>query len=150
MADLNFDATTVEPTTEFEPIPSGKYLAVIIQSEFKPTKAGTGQYLELTFQIIDGPHKNRQLWARLNLNNPSQQAVQIARGELSAICRAVGVMQPKDSAELHNLPLVISVKVTKRNDTGELTNEVKGYGKRETANTAKPQQAESATPPWKR
>ena len=33
--------------------------------------------------------------------------VKIARGELSAICRAVGVMQPRDSVELHNVPLEI-------------------------------------------
>ena len=34
-------------------------------------------------------------------------AVKIARAELSAICRAVGVMAPNDSVELHDLPLVM-------------------------------------------
>ena len=61
--------------------------------------------------MIDGPYKNRLLWSRLNLDNPNAQAVQIAQGELSAICRAVGVMQPKDSIELHNLPLLITREV---------------------------------------
>ena len=54
--------------------------------------------------------KGRNLWARLNLDNPNEIAVKIARAELSALCRAVGVLEPKDSVELHNLPLVISVK----------------------------------------
>ena len=60
-------------------------------------------------------------------------------------------MQPKDSVELHNLPLVITVKVKKREDTGELTNEIKGYAKKESA-AGQPQQAPAAgnTPPWKR
>ena len=42
-------------------------------------------------QIAEVVHdlESRLLWARLNLDNPNQQAVQIARGELSAICRAV-------------------------------------------------------------
>ena len=144
-----FDANQVEPSTTFDPIPAGKYLAAIIESVMKPTKSGNGEYLELTFQIVEGEYKGRQLWARLNLNNPSQQAVKIARGELSAICRAVGVMAPNDSTELHNLPLVITVRCKKREDTGEITNEVKGYAKREAA-SGQPQQATEDTPPWQR
>jgi hypothetical protein len=150
MANLNgFDARTVDPTTDFEPIPAGKYLAAITESEMKETKNGSGRYLQLTFSILEGEHKNRVLWARLNLDNPNATAVKIARAELSAICHAVGVMAPKDSVELHNLPLVITVKLKKRQDTDELTNEIKGYAKKEAA-AGVPQQATGSTPPWKR
>ena len=149
MADLNgFDARTVEPTADFDPLPAGKYVAAITESEMKPTKSGNGHYLQLTFTILEGEYRNRVLWARLNLDNPNQTAVKIARSELSAICRAVGVMQPKDSVELHNLPLVITVKLKKREDTGELTNEIKGYAKREASGQAP--QATGSTPPWRR
>ena len=150
MADLNgFNAHNVDPATDFEPIPADKYLAVITDSEMKATKNGNGYYLELTFQVIDGPYKNRLIWERLNLHNPNEQAVQIAQGELSAICRAVGVMQPKDSIELHNLPLLATVKCKKREDTGDLVNEIKGYAKKEAA-TSQPQQETTNTPPWAR
>ena len=149
MADLNgFDARTVEPVADFEAIPAGKYPAAITESEMKPTKAGTGHYLQLTFTILDGEYKNRILWARLNLDNPNQTAVKIAKAELSAICRAAGVMAPKDSQELHNLPLLITIRLKKRSDTGELANEVKGYSKRESAQTPPP--PADNTPPWKR
>jgi hypothetical protein len=152
MADLRgFDANQVEPTSDFEPIPAGKYLAVITESEMKPTKAGTGTYLQLTFQVIEGPYANRLLWARLNLDNPNDTARKIAHGELSAICRAVGVLSPNDSVELHNLPLVIHVRCKKRTDTGEITNEVKGYAKKESpAPPASATPATKSTPPWKR
>jgi hypothetical protein len=103
----------------------------------------------LTFQILEGEYKGRFLWARLNLDNPNQTAVQIAKAELSAVCRAVGVLTPQDSVELHNLPLVINVRCRKRPDTGDLTNEIKGYAKREVT-TVQPQQAATATPPWRR
>jgi len=150
MANLNgFDAREVEPQAGFEPIPAGKYLAVITGSEMKQTKAGDGSYLDLVFQIIEGQYKGRNLWARLNLNNPNETAVKIARGELSAICRAVGVMTPKDSCELHNLPLLLTVKLKKREDTGELQNEVSSYAKKE-ATVGQPQQATTNTPPWRR
>ena len=129
----NFDANTVDPASSFDPIPAGKYIAAITESEMKPTKNGNGHYLELTFDILDGQYKGRNVWARLNLDNPNATAVQIARGELSAICRAVGVIQPQDSIELHNLPLSIKVTCKKREDTGEITNEIKGYEKKEAA-----------------
>jgi hypothetical protein len=150
MADLHgFNANQVEPSTEFEPIPAGKYLAVITDSEVKPTKSGSGSYLQLAFQVIEGDFKGRFVWARLNLDNANATAVQIARAELSAICRAVGVMTPNDSVELHNLPLVITVKCKKRDDTGDISNEIKGYAKREAA-VGQPQQAPTNTPPWRR
>jgi hypothetical protein len=152
MADLRgFDANNVEPAGDFEPIPAGKYLAVITESEFKPTKAGTGSYLQLTFQITDGSCANRLLWARLNLDNPNETARKIAQGELSAICRAVGVLAPNDSVDLHNLPLVIHVRCKKRSDTGEITNEIKGYSKKEVpAAPSNNTPAAMTTPPWKR
>ena len=152
MSNLNgFNANEVDPALDFEPIPAGKYLAIITASEMKPTKSGNGSYLELQFQVIEGEYKGRLLWARLNLDNPNQQAVQIARAELSAVCRAVGVMQPRDSVELHNLPLLVTVKCKKREDTGEITNEIKGYEAKAAA-AGQPQQASvgDTTPPWKR
>ena len=151
MANLNgFNASQVEPTSSFEPIPAGKYLAAITESEMKPTKTGTGRYLQLTFTIIDGEYKNRVLWARLNLENPNATAVKIAMSELSAICHAVGIMQPRDSVELHNLPLVIVVKLRKREDSGELTNEIKGYERKTAAGQAQTAPATDNTPPWRR
>ncbi len=142
-----FDASQVEPAAPFVPIPAGRYLSMITESEMKATKAATGSYLQLKFQIVDGAFKNRVLWARLNLNNPSGAAVQIARAELSAICRAVAVLAPKDSAELHDLPLVIHVRLTKRDDTGELANDISGYSLKETLDANGPA-ASGSTPPW--
>lgn len=158
MANLNnFDANNVDPSVALDPIPAGKYIAVITETEMKPTKAGGGKYLQATFQIIDGDYKGRLVWARLNLENKSEMTVKIARGELSAICRAVGVMAPKDSIELHNIPLEINVGLKKRDDNGEFTNVIKGYtkkgrnggggaaGARATASVGP-----GSTPPWKR
>jgi len=132
MADLGavlpeFDANDVEPTGTFEVLPAGEYAVIITTSEMKPTKAGNGKFLEFKFQVIRGEYKNRTLFDRLNLVNPNQQAVDISRGTLSAICRAVEVMTPKDSSELHNKPLVAVVKVRERQDNGEKVNEIKGY-----------------------
>jgi len=146
-----FNANDVDPNFAFEAIPAGKYLAVITESEEKPTKSGSGKFVQFTFQIIEGEYKDRLVWSRLNLDNPNAMTVKIARAELSAICRAVGVPAPKDSVELHNIPLVITVGQKKRADTGEMGNVIKGYAKRD-AVAPRPQAVagNNGTPPWKR
>lgn len=153
MANLmGFDASKVEPNT-FEVIPNGTYNAIITESTWKQTQSGTGRYLELKFQICDGDYKGRVLYARLNLENPQHpKTVEIARGQLSAICRAVGVLQPNDSCELHNLPMAITVACRKNEQTQEIVNDIKGFKQKMNASQVAAAQAQSAaddTPPWK-
>jgi hypothetical protein len=112
MASLNgFDASQVPEQMEFTALPEGQYVVIATASEMKPTKNGQGQFLQFTFEVLDGPQKGRKVWARLNLVNGNQTAVDIAQRELGAICRAVGIIKPNDSAELHNRPLLITVAV---------------------------------------
>ena len=64
LVDLN-----ASPESQFAALPSGEYPALITDSNIKQTKSGTGSYLELTYQIVDGAYRGRQLWARINLTN---------------------------------------------------------------------------------
>lgn len=153
MASLGsvFDATTVEPAKKFEPLPAGSYKCVIVKSEWKNTKNGKGRYVELTFEVLaPEEHKGRRVFDRLNLENQSTQAVEIAQRTLSAICHATGVMQPKDTAELHNIPLVLEIAVKERADKpGEYSNEVAGYLSTEAAMTGqKPAPPQTNKAPW--
>ena len=43
------------------------------------------------------------------------------------------VWTPKDSAELHNLPLTVTVTVTQREDNGDLTNEIGAWARTDAA-----------------
>jgi hypothetical protein len=148
MARLDgFDANTVDPMQDFDAIPAGDYLVVMTDSDWKPTKAGTGRYLELTFQIIEGDYEGRRLWTRLNLDNPSEKAVEFARAELSSICRATSVMAPKDTAELHDRPLIATVKCKRRDDNGEVGNEIKAYAPKAAVT---PPRTDDTTAPWAR
>lgn len=130
LSSLNFDAAQVEPTS-FDVVPAGEYEAVIVSSEMKPTTTG-GEMLVLELQILNGKYQNRKVWDRLNLVNSNDQAVTIAKGTLSAICRAVGVLTPKDSSELHNRPLLIKVAVQPARDRYSESNTIKAYKPRHT------------------
>ena len=145
-----FNAQEHEPQS-FDVLPAGTYDVCIVASEMKTTKSGTGRYLQLTLQVLGGEFQNRKLFDRLNLENPNATAVKIAKGTLSAICRAVGVMTPGDSSALHNLPLKAVVKVSS-DDSGNPTNEIKGYKPRHTGSQPAPSQPQPAgqiAPPLK-
>ena len=146
-----FDASQVEPSTPREVIQAGWYKAVITKSEEKPTKAQTGSYLQLSLEIIEGEHQGRVISDRLNLNNPNATAVEIAQRTLSAICRAVGVMTPRNSEDLHDKPLMVKVKVKPADATYSASNEIDGYeaASGSPAKASAPAAAAS-TPPWKK
>jgi len=93
----------------------------------KETKDGKGEYLQLQCKVLRGPYQNSILFDQLNLKNENNQTVEIAKRTLSAICHAVGVMVPKDSSELHDKPLTVTVAVGEYN--GRVTNNIKGYSK---------------------
>lgn len=128
MAQLNFNAAEVAPREAFENLPGGWYVAQIVESEMKANSQGTGAYLQLTYEVLS-PEKfaNRKLWSRLNLNNPSAKAVEIAQQDLSSICHATNIIQLQDSSQLHNIPHDIKVGLSKAQEGYEQTNEIKNY-----------------------
>lgn len=127
MATLNFDASTVDPNDSFDPIPAGWYNAIIDDTEMKPTRDGSGQYLQIRFSVIDGEYANRKVFTRLNLKNNNPVAQEIAYKDLSAICRAVNVIRVEDTQQLHGIPLMVKVKIRPAQGEWEASNEVSGY-----------------------
>lgn len=129
MANLGFtfDANQHEPRQDFDVLPAGEYIATITESEMKSTKAGNGQYLSLTLEILDGPFKGRKLFDRLNLEHPNRTAVSIAMGTLSAISHAVDVLNVSDSSQLHGRPMIVKVKVKDSDGQYSASNEIKAY-----------------------
>jgi hypothetical protein len=150
MVDLNFNSADHEPLGTFEVVPKGDYLAIITDSEMKPTKAGDGQYLQLSIQLLETEYKGQILWERLNLFNKNETAVKIANSTLSSICIACGVPAPKKSEELHNKAIIIKVGVVERKDRpGEFSNEIKGYSATGGIKKAVEPSSISGVPPWK-
>lgn len=155
-----FDAENTE-TPSHDPLPAGNYTVAITESEMTPNKAGSGEFLKLTMSVIEGEHEGRLLFTRLNLVHPNEKAVAIAKSELAAICKAVGVMKPQDSSDLHGK--AFSVRVTQIEKDGQIYNEVKSFGPAGTAQPTAPAASKpatnptqtaatagKATPPWKK
>lgn len=126
MANFNFNASSVEPmeARTYEPLPNGDYDMIITKSDVKPTKAGTGHYLELEMQVVGGEHSGRRHWERLNVDNPNKQAQDIAQAALAALCFAVGVEDMSDTEQLHDIPFIAKVDIDRKDPT---RNRITGY-----------------------
>jgi hypothetical protein len=112
MANLN---GTYDPNAEagadLGKLPTGEYVAQIVDSDMKPTSNNSGHFLELVYEVIEpAALKGRKHWERLSLDNPNAQAVEIANRNFASIREATGVMAPRDSQELHYKPHVIRVE----------------------------------------
>lgn len=163
MANIQgFDATKQGPMMDFSAMPVQKnVLAMMTASTMKPTKKADGMYLECEFTIMaEGQYKSRKVWTRLNLSNPNKQAEDIANRELGAICMALGVPKPNDSADLHGKPLLIDIGI-ETSDQGKAQNKIEKYiavGSAGVGTLAQPPApggapapaAPPATPPWMR
>ena len=125
---------------------------VATDSEMKDTKKGDGKYLQFEFVVMQGEHEGRKLWDRFNLVNPSIKAVSIGQRQLAKLCRAVGVLRPKESAELHGKPVMAKVDVRKREDSDSFSNDIRGYSAPATNGTKPVMTVNKAStiPPWKK
>lgn len=127
MARFNFDSTNVTPQATMGPLPAGEYLAHITESDVVNLKSGNGQGLKLTFEVIDGPFKGRRVWESLNVVHSNELAQSIAQSQLSAICRATGVIKLDDTAALHRKPMKITVAIKPASGDYKEGNSIKGY-----------------------
>lgn len=119
----NFDVTKVELSNDFDLIPAGEYKAIITESNKKETASGNGVGILFKFQIIEGKFKSRTLFNWINWEHPNEMAQNIGRENLARICQAAlpGV-RVHDTEELHDKPMMISVKVKKNKDGVEQNN----------------------------
>jgi hypothetical protein len=105
-----FDPRTVDPA-QFTSIPLGDYKCVIVDSEPTANSAGTGGFLKLDIQIIEGQYSGSIVNDRLNLFHSSDQTVAIAKKRLSAYAHVTGLgAQPlQNSGQLHNRPFIATI-----------------------------------------
>jgi hypothetical protein len=108
----------------YDLIPEGWYNATITKAELNNTKAGTGQKIDIRYDITGPTQQGRVVFGTVNVRNQSQKAEEIGRQQLGEIMRAIGLAKVQDTDQLigGNLGIKLVVK------TGEYAgNEIKGY-----------------------
>jgi hypothetical protein len=149
MAALDFQ-TSEETLDSYDPIPVGEYPAMIVQSDVVPTNDKTGMRMKLTWQILDGEYAGRFVYDSINLKNKSAKAEEIGRKQLNTLALACGKPSGThigDSVELHEIPVLIDVRIRPADGQYRESNDVKGYKPADGAAPAPAPAAAAARPP---
>jgi hypothetical protein len=126
MASFKFDPSSVHAHAAAALLTPGAYDARIVEAELRPVRSGDGRALQVAFELTDPQHFGRIVWARLHIETCNEHVQQIARQELAALCRAVGVASLTDTRDLLHKHARITLGVRRRDD-GDTTNVVRAY-----------------------
>lgn len=152
MANLGeaFNADDLPSSGGYDLLPDGWYSAAITKAELNNTKAGTGQKIDIRYDITGPTHQGRVVFGSLNIRNPNQKAEEIGRQQLGDVMRAIGLTKVEDTEQLVGGTLQIKIKTKPGDGQYEARNEVGGW---KSAGGAVPVPAASAPsakapPPW--
>jgi len=159
MANLGqaFKANDIpQSENNFEPIPAGWYEGSIDTAELKETKAGTGEYIAIRYDVLGPAHQGRVIFGNLNIRNPNPKAQDIGIQQLGEIMRAIGLASVEDTDQLVGGHLQVKVKIREASGGYDASNDVSGFkavkGGAELMPTKKAAKSEDApaagTPPW--
>jgi hypothetical protein len=145
-----------QATNNYDPIHAGWYNATINSAELKDTKSGTGQYINVRYDIMGETHAGRVVFGMINIRNANPKAEEIGRAQLGELLRAIGKPSVNDTDELLGASLTIKVAISER-EGYDPRNEVKGFkalagGMPTAVAKAAPVKAEGgkATAPWEK
>lgn len=130
---FNVNSLPKDEGGEFTPLPEGWYNVVVKDSQLKPTKDGSGQYISIRLTVEGPTHAGRGIFTNLNIINKSPDAERIGRAQLRTVLECGGVQEFSDTDQLIGIRLQVKVAVKPaRQDpaTGRVydaDNEVKGY-----------------------
>ena len=80
-----------EKKVTYNPIPQGEYLVKAGKFVEKATKAGTGNMVSGTFEVLEGDYAKRLLFHNFLISHTNPKAAQIGQEQLSKYLKAIGV-----------------------------------------------------------
>ena len=111
--------TETSKENNFEPVPGGIYRAVIEESSISPNKSNTGENLKLVWLLIEGPLKDRKIFENVCIKHSKtdtqMQAIRTLNN-INDLCGFPAGKRAVDTTQLHNIPMLITVKCVPDSD----------------------------------
>lgn len=156
--DFQFAGDTEDLTkNDFDrkPLPDGEYMVDIQNSDYRDNQTGTGSYVMVEFQVIDGEHAGRKLWANYNIIHTNEQAQEIGQQQFAKLCLAtLGKPSCSDTDDLIGRQLIVGVGLDKKDPTRNRVKYTNAVASATPAAPARPAPAaarvEKAANPWKK
>jgi hypothetical protein len=125
--DQPISASEYQSDKSYDLVPPGWYSARITDATVKATKAGTGKYVAVRYDIIGPTHEGRVVYGNLNVSNPNPIAEKIGREQLSDLMRAIGLGTLADTDQLIGGTCQIKVAIEVGEGAYKDRNEVKAW-----------------------
>jgi hypothetical protein len=123
MALINFNAADHQDAGP-GPLPAGDFMVYVAASEMRINQDNGNQSLSLTLDVMQPETmQGRKVFSNYTMSSHNEEAVRIGMQQLAQVCRAVGVMSPSDSTELHDIPFFVRL-IAKQLDSGKVVNNV--------------------------
>lgn len=139
MVVKNFNTSDPVPKSNFEPLPAGRYTAILWSDRKTISKNNSKNVvLNMTFKIIDGEYKGRTLFHKNNFLNVSPIASAMGQRELAEFAKSVDFkgsfvfdtaiekLNEPSLSEIYNKPLEIDV-ILDDNETYGIQNKITGF-----------------------
>lgn len=118
--------TLPQSDRSYDPLPAGWYDAEIAGAEIRQTKAGTGEYIAVRYDITGPTHAGRVIFGNLNISNANPAAEKIGKQQLGELMLAIGLKNVSDTDQLIGHRCSIKLAVRKSEEYGD-SNDVKGW-----------------------
>jgi hypothetical protein len=113
-------------TSSFDPLPAGWYRVSIKEASVAKTRAGTGEYIKIRYDVEGPSHGGRVVFGNLNILNPNPKAEEIGRQQLGELMRAIGLRSLKDTDQLVGGSLEIKLAIRESEQYGN-SNDIKAF-----------------------
>lgn len=140
LGSVSFNAGD-QDTSQRSTLPLGIFKLEVTESDVVPTKAGNGQILKTTIEVIEPDNfKGRKIFHNMNIANANAQAEKIGKDDLAKLIRAMGDVRadPQDTEELHFHPFIAKVGLEKPQEGYDPRNKIVAYFYPDEATDEKP------------
>lgn len=116
-----------KPSAGYTPLPLDDYTLEIVESSYDANKDGDGMVLALKAQIMGGEFDQRPYFIWMDLENDDQDKQNRGQRDFAGLRRAIGILNPQDTEELHFKPFKVTIGTYTQKSTGEPKNTIKKY-----------------------
>ena len=118
--------TLPQSDRSYDPLPAGWYDVEIAGAEIRTTKAGTGEYIAVRYDVTGPSHAGRVIFGNLNISNANPTAEKIGKQQLGELMLAIGLKNVSDTDQLIGHRCSIKLSIRKSEEYGD-SNDVKGW-----------------------
>jgi hypothetical protein len=111
------------------PLPAGDYQLELTESDYGISQNGDAMILKFLAQVVDGEREGRLFYLKYCLEHSTRpEAEEQGQVDFAKLRRAIGVLAPENTEELHWKTFTVAIGIRERSDTGEIENVIKRYG----------------------